>query len=334
MQEGMDRSMKQIKVGIVGYGNLGRGVELAIQQQSDMALTAIFTRRDPSTIDTVHDVPVEHITNINKYKQKIDVMILCGGSATDLPEQGPQLAKQFNTVDSFDNHGKIPEYYEAVHASAIDSGHVAMISTGWDPGLFSLNRLLMEAILPEGKQYTFWGRGLSQGHSDAVRRVKGVKHGVQYTIPNEEAMARVRSGEAPQLTTRERHVRECYVVSEQDADLEQIEKDIKTMPNYFAEYDTRVYFISEEDMLTNHTSMPHGGYVLRNGITGQGTKQLMEFNIKLADNSQFTASVLVACARAVNRLAQRGEAGAKTIFDIPIGYLSPKSPDELRKQLL
>lgn len=326
--------MKRINIGIVGYGNLGRGVELAIGQTEDMVLTAIFTRRDPTQIDTVNDAVVEHISHLEKYKDRIDVLILCGGSATDLPEQGPQLAAMFHTVDSFDNHGKIPEYYASVDDVATESGHVALISTGWDPGLFSLNRMMAEAILPVGKQYTFWGKGLSQGHSDAVRRVRGVKHGVQYTIPSEEAVAKVRAGEAPELSTRERHVRVCYVVAEEGADLEQITYDIQTMPNYFADYDTRIHFISEEEMLNNHTAMPHGGHVIRNGITGENSKQVMEFSIKLDNNPEFTASVLVACARAVYRLAQQGDRGAKTVFDIPLGHLSPKAPDVLRKELL
>lgn len=326
--------MSKIKVGIVGYGNLGRGVELALRQQADMQLEVVFTRREPSEVKTVGAVHVEHLANVKSYKDKIDVLILCGGSATDLPEQGPALAAHFNTVDSFDNHERIPDYYAQIDAVAREGGHVSMISTGWDPGLFSLNRMMAEAILPEGKQYTFWGRGLSQGHSDAVRRVAGVKNGVQYTIPNEEALHKIRAGEAPDLTTREKHVRECFVVAEEGADLAQIEHDIKTMPNYFADYDTTVHFITEEELLANHTAMPHGGYVLRHGQTGEGTTQVMEFSIKLGSNPEFTASVLVACARAVNRLAQDGASGAKTIFDIPLGYLSPKSAAELRKQWL
>lgn len=326
--------MSKINIGIVGYGNLGRGVELAIAQNSDLNLVAVFTRREPSTVQTVNEVKVDAMNNIEQYKGKIDVMILCGGSATDLPEQGPALAEHFHTVDSFDNHGEIPTYFAKVDEIAVKHNHVSLISTGWDPGLFSLNRMMSEAILPEGKQYTFWGKGLSQGHSDAVRRVAGVKNGVQYTIPNEDALRQIRAGKAPELSTRERHVRECYVVAEPDADLAQIEHDIKTMPNYFADYDTTVHFISEDELLANHTQMPHGGYVLRNGSTGDGTSQVMEFSIKLDNNPEFTASVLVACARAVYKLAQNGDHGAKTIFDIPLGLLSAKSPAELRKELL
>lgn len=332
----MSKQLSKINIGIVGYGNLGRGVELAIAQNPDLNLVAVFTRREPSEVKTVHDVKVDTMSNIEQYKDKIHVMILCGGSATDLPQQGPAMAAHYHTVDSFDNHGDIPAYYAAVDDVAAQHGHVSLISTGWDPGLFSLNRMMFEAILPEGKQYTFWGKGLSQGHSDAVRRVAGVKNGVQYTIPNETALRKIRAGEAPELSTRERHVRECYVVAEQGADLAQIEQDIKTMPNYFADYDTTVHFITEDELLANHTNMPHGGYVMRNGRTGDGsgTNQVMEFSIKLDNNPEFTASVLVACARAVYKLAQQGERGAKTIFDMPLGLLSPKSPAELRKELL
>lgn len=326
--------MSKIKIGIVGYGNLGKGVELALQQNPDMELVAVFTRREPETVRTVNDVRVEHMSQIDKFQDKIDVMILCGGSATDLPQQAPELALNFNIVDSFDNHGKVPEHFAAVDTAAKLGQRVAMISTGWDPGLFSLNRLLAEAILPIGTQYTFWGKGISQGHSDAVRRVAGVKNAVQYTLPNEDAIRRVRDGEAPELTTSERHRRDCYVVAEQGADLVQIAHDIKTMPNYFADYETQVYFISEEELLTQHGSMPHGGYVLRNGQTGGGANQVVEFSIKLQDNPEFTASVLVACARAVHTFSNNGESGAKTIFDTPIGYLSPKSPAQLRKELL
>lgn len=326
--------MSKINIGIVGYGNLGRGVELAISQNPDLNLVAVFTRRDPTTLNTVNQVKVDAIDHIEHYKGQIDVMILCGGSATDLPQQGPALAAHFNTVDSFDNHGEIPAYYAAVDEVAQQNQHVSLISTGWDPGLFSLNRMMAEAILPEGKQYTFWGKGLSQGHSDAVRRVAGVKNGVQYTIPNEAALHQIRAGEAPELSTRDRHRRECYVVAEPGADIQQIEHDIKTMPNYFADYDTTVHFISEEELLAEHFKMPHGGYVLRHGRTGEGSSQVMEFSIKLDNNPEFTASVLVACARAVYKLVQKGERGAKTIFDIPLGLLSAKSPAALRKELL
>lgn len=321
-----------IKVGIVGYGNLGRGVEKAIKQNPDIELKAIFSRRQPDEVAAANGVV--HISEIEKYKDEIDVMILCGGSATDLPEQGPQLAALFNTVDSFDTHAKIPEYFEKVNAAAVKGGNVSVISTGWDPGLFSLNRLLAEAVLPEGKEYTFWGKGVSQGHSDAIRRVKGVKNGVQYTIPVESAVERVRSGENPELSTREKHLRDCYVVAEEGADLAAIEREIKEMPNYFADYDTTVHFISEEELKKNHSAMPHGGTVLRSGLTGENSKQIIEFGLKLDSNPEFTASVLVAYARAVYKLSQAGQAGAKTVFDIPFGLLSPKSPEQLRKELL
>ncbi|MCA1292447.1 diaminopimelate dehydrogenase [Paenibacillus sp. alder61] len=321
-----------IKVGIVGYGNLGRGVEKAIKQNPDIELKAIFSRRQPDEVAAANGAV--HISEIEKYKGDIDVMILCGGSATDLPEQGPELAALFNTVDSFDTHAKIPEYFEKVNAAAVKGGNVSVISTGWDPGLFSLNRLLAEAVLPEGKEYTFWGKGVSQGHSDAIRRVKGVKNGVQYTIPVESAVERVRNGENPELSTREKHLRDCYVVAEEGADLAAIEREIKEMPNYFADYDTTVHFISEDELKKNHSTMPHGGTVLRSGLTGENSKQIIEFGLKLDSNPEFTASVLVAYARAVYKLSQAGQAGAKTVFDIPFGLLSPKSPEQLRKELL
>ncbi|WP_339323977.1 diaminopimelate dehydrogenase [Paenibacillus sp. FSL W8-0194] len=324
--------MKQITVGIVGYGNLGKGVEKSIRQNPDIRLEAIFTRREPNGVEA--SVPVVHISEAEKYIGKIDVMILCGGSATDLPEQGPQFAKWFNTVDSFDTHARIPEYFAAVDAEAAASGHVSVISTGWDPGLFSLNRMLAEAILPEGKEYTFWGRGVSQGHSDAIRRVEGVKNGVQYTIPVEEAVAKVRAGENPELSTRQKHLRECFVVAEEGADVARIEKEIKEMPNYFADYDTTVNFISEEELKANHSAMPHGGTVLRSGRTGENSTQIIEFGLKLDSNPEFTASVLVAYARAAAKLSAQGDKGAKTVFDIPFGLLSPKSAEQLRKELL
>ncbi len=326
--------MSNIRVGIVGYGNLGRGVEKAIGQNPDIELVAVFTRRDPSQVNTESKVPVELISNIEKYKGAIDVMILCGGSATDLPEQGPELAALFNTVDSFDTHAKIPEYFEAVDAAARQGKNVAVISTGWDPGLFSLNRLLAESILPEGKEYTFWGKGISQGHSDAIRRVPGVKNGKQYTIPNEAAVNQIRNGENPELSTREKHLRECFVVAEEGADLERIANEIKSMPNYFADYDTTVHFISEAELEEKHSAMPHGGLVLRSGTTGQASTQIIEFGLKLDSNPEFTASVLVAYARAVYKFVQEGAVGAKTPFDVPFGYLSPKSPAQLRKELL
>lgn len=321
-----------IKVGIVGYGNLGRGVEKAIKQNSDIELRAIFSRRQPGDVDAANGVV--HISEVEKYKGDIDVLILCGGSATDLPEQGPELAALFNTVDSFDTHAKIPEYFEKVDAAAVKGGNVSVISTGWDPGLFSLNRLLAEAILPEGKDYTFWGKGVSQGHSDAIRRVPGVKNGVQYTIPIESAVERVRKGENPELATKEKHLRECYVVVEEGADKAKIEREIKEMPNYFSDYITTVNFISEEELKKNHSTMPHGGNVLRSGRTGENSTQIIEFSLKLDSNPEFTASVLVAYARAVYKLSKSGEKGAKTVFDIPFGLLSPKSPEQLRKELL
>ncbi|MCR8659986.1 diaminopimelate dehydrogenase [Paenibacillus endoradicis] len=323
---------KRIRVGIVGYGNLGRGVELSIAQNPDMQVDAIFTRRDPATISS--NTKAYSIEDATNFVNDIDVMILCGGSATDLPEQGPQFAKMFNVVDSFDTHAKIPAYFDEVNASAIEGGKVAVISTGWDPGLFSLNRLLFESILPVGNGYTFWGKGVSQGHSDAIRRVAGVKNGKQYTIPVEDAVQRVRNGENPEFSTREKHLRECYVVAEEGADLERIREEIVSMPNYFSDYDTIVNFISEEELEANHSAMPHGGLVLRSGTTGENTTQIMEFGLNLESNPEFTSSVLVAYARAAYKLANEGQKGAKTVFDIPFGYLSPKSAAELRKELL
>lgn len=328
---------QKIKVGIVGYGNLGRGVEAAIQQSSDMELVAVFTRREPNTLSIYNQsANVLHIDSAGDYVTDIDVMILCGGSATDLPEQGPHFAGLFNTVDSYDTHAKIPDYYESVNRAATANGKTAAICIGWDPGLFSLNRMIAEAILPEGKEYTFWGRGVSQGHSDAIRRVKGVKNGIQYTIPVNEAIERVRSGENPQLTTREKHLRDCFVVAEEGADKEQITKEIESMPNYFDEYETRVTFINEEELKNDHAGMPHGGFVIRSGQTGydSGTNQLIEFSLKLESNPEFTASVLVAYARAVHRLNREGQVGAKTVFDVAPAYLSPRSAEELRKDLL
>ncbi|AOZ91831.1 diaminopimelate dehydrogenase [Paenibacillus crassostreae] len=324
--------MTQITVGIVGYGNLGKGVEKAIRQNSDFKLAAIFTRREPQGVSA--SVPVLHISEAEKYKEIIDVMILCGGSATDLPEQGPSFAKMFNTVDSFDTHAKIPEYFAIVDAAARENGHVSVISTGWDPGLFSLNRMMAEAILPEGKEYTFWGRGVSQGHSDAIRRVDGVKNGIQYTIPVDEAVAKVRAGENPELSTRDKHLRDCYIVAEEGADKLRIEKEIVEMPNYFADYDTTVTFISEKELKDKHSAMPHGGHVLRSGTTGDNNTQIIEFGLKLESNPEFTASVLVAYTRAAYKLAKQDQTGAKTVFDIPLGLLSPKSAEQLRKELL
>ncbi len=326
---------EKIRIGIAGYGNLGRGVEVALARCQDMQLVGIFSRRDPASITPVGaDVPVYALDSVEQFRERIDVLILCGGSKNDLPQQGPALAALFNTVDSFDTHNKIPEYFAAVDQAARAAQHTAVISVGWDPGLFSLNRLLGEAILPEGETYTFWGKGLSQGHSDAVRRVPGVKAGVQYTIPSEEAMERVRSGSLPQLSTREKHTRECYVVLEEGADARAVEQAIVTMPDYFADYDTTVHFISEEELRRDHSAMPHGGFVIRSGHTGNGSKQVMEYSLKLESNPEFTASVLVAYARAAFRLHRSGEYGARTLFDIAPGLLSPKSPEQLRKELL
>ncbi|MNH95311.1 Meso-diaminopimelate D-dehydrogenase [compost metagenome] len=321
-----------IRVGIVGYGNLGRGVEMAISQNPDLELVAIFSRRQIQ--DSASKSKFVQISEIEQYKNEVDVMILCGGSATDLPEQGPQFAALFNTVDSFDTHAKIPDYFDEVDAAARKGGFVSVISTGWDPGLFSLNRLLAQAVLPEGNEYTFWGKGVSQGHSDAIRRVEGVVNGVQYTIPTEAAVEQVRNGDNPTLSTREKHTRECYVVAEEGADLARIEQEIKTMPNYFSDYDTTVHFISAEELSKNHSTIPHGGHVLRSGKTGVNSTQIIEFGLKLDSNPEFTASVLVAYARAVYKFAKEGQVGAKTVFDVPYGYLSPKSPEQLRKELL
>lgn len=321
-----------IRIGILGYGNLGRGVESAIAQNPDMTLVGIFSRRDPASVPT--KAPVFSITSVEDFKSKIDVMILCGGSATDLPEQGPAFARLFTTVDSYDNHAKIPDYFDKVNAEAIAGGNISVISTGWDPGLFSLNRLLGQAILPEGSDYTFWGKGVSQGHSDAVRRVPGVKAGLQYTVPADSALARVRAGENPVLATREKHERICYVVAEEGADKDVVRNAIAGMPNYFADYDTSVHFISEEELARDHAAMPHGGYVLRSGKTGGNSTQLIEFSLKLESNPEFTASVLVAYARAAYKFMQEGQTGAKTVFDIPFAYLSPESGAELRKKLL
>lgn len=324
-----------IRIGIVGYGNLGKGVELAIKQNPDMKLSYVFTRRAPEEIKLKDSsVKVMHVSDAEKMKNEIDVMILCGGSATDLPEQGPVFAHMFNTVDSFDTHAKIPEYFNAVDQASKAAGKVGIISVGWDPGLFSMNRMLAEAVLPQGTEYTFWGRGVSQGHSDAIRRVKGVKGGVQYTIPKDEAIQRVRNGENPNLSTREKHFRDCYVVAEEGADKAAIEKEIVNMPNYFADYETKVTFISEEELRKNHTAMPHGGFVIRSGNTGENTKHIIEFSLKLDSNPEFTASVLVSAARAAYRLSSEGQSGAKTMFDIPLGYLSIKSAAQLRKELL
>lgn len=325
----------RIRIGIAGYGNLGRGVELALARTPDMELVGVFTRRDPAALRLQREgVPVYAMASVVEFTNAIDVLILCGGSKSDLPEHGPELATLFTTVDSFDTHAKIPEYFAAMDDAARRSGHTAVISVGWDPGLFSIHRLYGEAVLPDGAGYTFWGPGLSQGHSDALRRVPGVQAAVQYTIPSETALARVRGGSRPALTTREKHVRDCHVVLEAGADTAAVEQAIVTMPDYFADYDTNVTFIDMDELRRCHAAMPHGGRVIHSGETGEGTMQLMEFSLKLDSNPEFTASVLVACARAAFRLDRRGEHGAKTVFDIAPGLLSPKSPAELRKELL
>lgn len=328
--------MSKIRIGIAGYGNLGRGVELAVAQNDDMELVGVFTRRDPSTVSTFTGVKACSMNDALSMADDIDVMIICGGSATDLPKQTPELAKVFNVIDSFDTHARIPEHFANVDKAAKESGKLAFISLGWDPGLFSLNRLYAESILPKGKTYTFWGKGVSQGHSDAIRRVEGVKRGIQYTVPIEAAMDAVRSGSQPDLTTRQKHLRECWVVAEEGADLAKIEESIKTMKNYFDEYDTTVNFISEEEFDAVHNKMPHGGFVMRSGFTGDGEKthQMIEYSLKLESNPEFTASVLVCYARALARLSAEGETGCKTAFDIAPAYLSPLSGEELRASLL
>ncbi len=327
----------KIRIGIFGYGNLGRGIENAIRQNPDMELVAVFTRRDPSTLKIgTPDITVASASDVADYKDKIDVMILCGGSATDLPVQTPELAKMFTVVDSFDTHAKIPEHFANVDAAAKEGGKVAMISVGWDPGMFSLNRLYAGAVLPEGEDYTFWGKGVSQGHSDAIRRIEGVLDAKQYTIPVEKALEAVRSGSAPQLSTREKHTRECFVVAEEGADKARIEKEIKEMPNYFADYDTTVHFITMDELKRDHSGIPHGGFVIRTGKTGANKEHnhVIEYSLKLDSNPEFTASVIVAFARAAHRLTVKGESGCKTVFDIPPALLSAKSPEELRKSLL
>ncbi|MEG1642176.1 MAG: diaminopimelate dehydrogenase [Synergistaceae bacterium] len=325
-----------LKVGIVGYGNLGRGVELAVKQNEDMELVSVFTRREPSSLKTVYGANVCACEDILDYKGKIDVLILCGGSATDLIAQTPEFSKNFNVVDSFDTHARIPEHFENVDKAAKDGGNVALISSGWDPGLFSMNRVMGESVLTEGNTYTFWGCGVSQGHSDALRRIDGVRYAAQYTVPIEKALESVRNGECPTFTTREKHKRECYVVIEQCADMDAIRQEIVTMPNYFADYDTEVYFITEKDFLENHTSMPHGGVVIRSGSTGENnsSKQTYEFSLKLDSNPEFTASMLVASARAVYKMFSDGACGAFTVLDIPISYFSKYSSEELRKNFL
>lgn len=326
-----------MKIGIYGYGNLGRGVECAIAQNQDMELVGVFTRRPPETVNILTPgVTVYPVEKAVEMKDEIDVLILCGGSATDLPVQTPAMAELFNVVDSFDTHAKIPEHFEAVDKAAKQNGHTAIISVGWDPGMFSLNRLYGGAILPDGKDYTFWGKGVSQGHSDAIRRVAGVQDGKQYTVPVESALEAVRSGKNPELTTRQKHLRECFVVAKEGADLAQIEQDIKTMPNYFADYDTTVHFITQQELDEQHGGIPHGGFVIRSGRTGKELEHqhIIEYSLKLDSNPEFTASVLVAYARAVYRMSQEGMTGCKTVLDIPPAYLSPKTGAELRKELL
>lgn len=326
-----------IKIGILGYGNLGKGVECAMKHNPDMELAAVFTRRDKASLKVLTPgVKVCSVQEAESMKDEIDVMILCGGSATDLPVQTPELAKNFHVVDSFDTHARIPEHFEAVDAAAKESGHVGIISVGWDPGMFSLNRLYGSAVLPEGKDYTFWGRGVSQGHSDAIRRVEGVKDARQYTVPVESALQAVRNGENPELTTRQKHTRECFVVAEEGADLMRIEEEIVTMPNYFADYDTTVHFISEEELMRDHKGIPHGGFVIRTGKTGWENEHshVIEYSLKLDSNPEFTASVIAAYARAAYRLGKEGVTGCKTVFDIAPAYLSSMSGEELRKHLL
>lgn len=326
----------KIRIGIAGYGNLGRGVECAVSNSEDMELVALFTRRNPDSVKPRTNVPVYSMDKAAEMQDKIDVLILCGGSANDLPEQTPQMAKYFNVIDSFDTHAKIPEHFANVDKESKNSGKISIISVGWDPGLFSLNRLLGQAILPNGNDYTFWGKGVSQGHSDAIRRIDGVKDARQYTIPIDDALDRVRNGENPELTTRQKHLRECFVVAKEGADLDKIENTIKTMPNYFADYDTIVHFISEEELERDHKGIPHGGMVFRTGATGFDgeNKHVIEYKLKLDSNPEFTSSVLVAYARAAYRLNCEGVSGCKTVFDIAPAYLHPSTPDEQRKNLL
>ncbi len=325
-----------MKIAIYGYGNLGRGVECAAKNNPDIELFGVFTRRDPASVTTLTGVPVYSSEKILDYKNDIDVLVICGGSATDLPRMTPELAQSFNVIDSFDTHANIPSHFARVDAAAEKSGHIALISGGWDPGMFSLARLYASAVLPDGRDYTFWGRGVSQGHSDAIRRIEGVKDARQYTVPVESAMQRVRDGEMPELTTRDKHLRECYVVAEENADKAEIERQIKTMPNYFAEYDTSVTFISEEEMKANHLELPHGGSVIRCGSTGLKNehRHTVEYSIKLDSNPEFTASAIVAFARAINKMFIRGDRGCKTVFDIAPADLSPLSAEEIRAHML
>ena len=326
-----------MKIAIYGYGNLGRGIEAAVRQNDDIELTGVYTRRNPCDVKTrTEGLSVYSTDEIFDHKDDIDVLIICGGSATDLPKMTPELAKSFNVIDSFDTHAEIPNHFSAVNESAEKNGNIALISGGWDPGMFSLNRLYASAILPKGSDYTFWGRGVSQGHSDAIRRIEGVVDARQYTVPVDEALSAVRSGANPELTTGDKHIRECYVVAEEGADKVRIEKELKTMPNYFADYTTTVEFITQEEMNKNHSGIPHGGLVIRTGVTGfeEENKHIIEYNIKLDSNPEFTASVIVAYARAIYRMKQRGEVGCKTVFDVAPADLSPMSPEELRAHLL
>ncbi len=328
--------MSKIRIGIVGYGNIGRGIEQAIKRNEDMELAAVFTRRDPASVKVATEgAKVVHMDDMLSMKGDVDVMVLCGGSATDLPVMGPEIAANFNTIDSFDTHAKIPEYFANVDKAAKEGNNISIISVGWDPGMFSLNRLYAESILVQGSTYTFWGKGVSQGHSDAIRRIPGVKNAIQYTVPVDEAVAQVRSGSEPKLTTRDKHTRECYVVAQEGANKAEIENAIKTMPNYFDEYNTTVHFISEEELKRDHSKMPHGGFVIRTGETGEeGNKHVIEYSLKLDSNPEFTASVLIAYARAAYRLNQKGENGARSVFDIAPALLSMKTPEQLRKEIL
>ena len=328
--------MSKIRIGIVGYGNIGRGVEQAIKRNEDMELAAVFTRRDPASVKVATEgAKVVHMDDMLSMKGDVDVMVLCGGSATDLPVMGPEIAANFNTIDSFDTHAKIPEYFANVDKAAKEGNNIGIISVGWDPGMFSLNRLYAESILVQGSTYTFWGKGVSQGHSDAIRRIPGVKNAIQYTVPVDEAVDQVRSGSEPKLTTRDKHTRECYVVAQEGANKAEIQNAIKTMPNYFDEYNTTVHFISEEELKRDHSKMPHGGFVIRTGETGEeGNKHVIEYSLKLDSNPEFTASVLIAYARAAYRLNQKGENGARSVFDIAPALLSMKTPEQLRKEIL
>ena len=328
--------MSKIRIGIVGYGNIGRGVEQAIKRNEDMELATVFTRRDPASVKVATEgAKVVHMDDMLSMKGDVDVMVLCGGSATDLPVMGPEIAANFNTIDSFDTHAKIPEYFANVDKAAKEGNNISIISVGWDPGMFSLNRLYAESILVQGSTYTFWGKGVSQGHSDAIRRIPGVKNAIQYTVPVDEAVDQVRSGSEPKLTTRDKHTRECYVVAQEGANKAEIENAIKTMPNYFDEYNTTVHFIAEEELKRDHSKMPHGGFVIRTGETGEeGNKHVIEYSLKLDSNPEFTASVLIAYARAAYRLNQKGENGARSVFDIAPALLSMKTPEQLRKEIL